>query len=57
MCRLGHLEDGPPAEHGDQIGMFIEHFPHVDGLSGCGGTLDRHVDQMAKVVAVDTSFV
>ena len=53
LCKLGHLEDGDPAELGDQIGKFFEHFPHMDVLGGCCGTWDRHLDQMAKAVAVD----
>jgi homocysteine S-methyltransferase len=51
LCKLGHLEDGDPAELGGQLGDYARRFPHIDIWGGCCGTWDTHLDEMARAVA------
>ncbi len=48
LCSIGHLEDGDPAELGQQVTAIARRFPSVDILGGCCGTWDRHLDQIAQ---------
>ena len=51
LCKLGHLEDGDPAELGGQLGDYARRFPHIDIWGGCCGTWDTHLDEIAQAVA------
>ncbi|MCR9111451.1 homocysteine S-methyltransferase family protein [Marivita sp. XM-24bin2] len=50
LCKLGHLEDGDPAELGRQMGEVARRFPRADILGGCCGTDERHLGEIAKNV-------
>ncbi|WP_296059880.1 homocysteine S-methyltransferase family protein [uncultured Amphritea sp.] len=51
LCRLGHLEDGDPAELGQQLGDLARRYPHIDIWGGCCGTWETHLDQIAANVS------
>ena len=48
LCQIGHLEEGDPAELGEQCGDLARRYPHMDIWGGCCGTWDTHLDQIAK---------
>lgn len=50
LCKLGHLEDGDPVELGQQMGEIARRLPQVDIISGCCGTDERHLGEIAKNV-------
>ena len=50
LCKIGHLEDGDPAELGAQMGALAQRFPHVNVWGGCCGTDGRHIDQITRRV-------
>ena len=47
LCKIGHLVDGNPFGLGQQMAALARRYPHVDIWGGCGGTWNRHLDQMA----------
>ena len=51
LCKLGHLEDGDPAELGAQMGALARRFPHINVWGGCCGTDGRHIGQIARQVS------
>jgi S-methylmethionine-dependent homocysteine/selenocysteine methylase len=51
LCKLGHLEDGDPAELGRQMGELARRYPHLDVWGGCCGTWETHLDEIARNVA------
>lgn len=50
LCKLGHLEDGNPAELGQQMADVARRFPSADILGGCCGTDERHLAEIARNV-------
>ncbi len=52
LCQLGHLEDGDPAELGEQCGDLAKRYPHMDVWGGCCGTWSNHIDEIAKNIIV-----
>jgi len=52
LCQLGHLEDGDPAELGEQCGDLARRYPHMDVWGGCCGTWSSHLDEIAKNIMV-----
>ena len=50
LCKLGHLEDGDPAELGGQMAALARRFPHINVWGGCCGTDGRHIGQIARQV-------
>lgn len=50
LCKLGHLEDGDPAELGGQMASLARRFPHINVWGGCCGTDGRHIGQIARQV-------
>ncbi|SEN84659.1 homocysteine S-methyltransferase [Roseovarius tolerans] len=50
LCKLGHLEDGDPAELGTQIGDLAERYPHMDVFGGCCGTGEKHLREIARSI-------
>ncbi len=50
LCKLGHLEDGDPAELGRQMGQVARQFPAMDVWGGCCGTDHRHLREIARNV-------
>jgi methionine synthase I (cobalamin-dependent) len=50
LCKLGHLEDGDPAELGRQMGALAKRHPHLDVWGGCCGTWETHLDEIARNV-------
>ncbi len=51
LCKLGHLEDGDPAELGAQMATLAHRFPHINVWGGCCGTDGRHIGQIARQVS------
>lgn len=51
LCKLGHLEDGDPAELGIQMADLARRFPRVNVWGGCCGTDGRHIGQITRQVA------
>lgn len=51
LCKLGHLEDGDPAELGNQMADLARRFPHVNVWGGCCGTDGRHIAQITRQVS------
>ncbi|MCR8725891.1 homocysteine S-methyltransferase family protein [Frigidibacter sp. ROC022] len=47
LCKLGHLEDGDPAELGQQMADVAQRLPHMDIFGGCCGTDERHLREIA----------
>jgi S-methylmethionine-dependent homocysteine/selenocysteine methylase len=50
LCKLGHLEDGDPAELGRQMASLARRFAHVNVWGGCCGTDGRHIGQITRQV-------
>jgi homocysteine S-methyltransferase len=50
LCTLGHLESGDPRQLGELMGGLAGQYPHVDIWGGCCGTLDTHLDEIARNV-------
>jgi len=50
LCKLGHLEDGDPAELGKQIGNLAERYPHMDVFGGCCGIGEKHLREIARSI-------
>lgn len=50
LCKLGHLEEGDPAELGRQMGALAKRHPHLDVWGGCCGTWETHLDEIARNV-------
>ena len=50
LCKLGHLEDGDPAELGHQMADLARRFPHINVWGGCCGTDGRHIGQITRQV-------
>jgi homocysteine S-methyltransferase len=50
LCKLGHLEDGDPAELGGQMAELAQRFPHVNVWGGCCGTDGRHIGEITRQV-------
>lgn len=50
LCRLGHIEEGDPAELGEMMGNLARRYPHIDIWGGCCGTWDKHFDEIARSV-------
>ena len=50
LCKLGHLEDGDPAELGQQMAGFARRLPSMDTFGGCCGTDERHLREIATQV-------
>jgi homocysteine S-methyltransferase len=50
LCKLGHLEDGDPAELGGQMADLADRFPHINVWGGCCGTDGRHIGQITRQV-------
>lgn len=51
LCKLGHLEEGDPAELGRQMGALARRFPHIDMWGGCCGTWESHLGEIARNVS------
>ncbi len=45
------LDDGDPAEFGDQCVNIRRRFPHVNVLGGCCGTDARHIEAIASLLS------
>lgn len=55
LCKLGHLEEGDPAELGQQMGDVARRYPHFNVWGGCCGTDHVHLDEICKnVIAART---
>jgi S-methylmethionine-dependent homocysteine/selenocysteine methylase len=50
LCKLGHLEEGNPAELGQQMGELARRFPQMNVFGGCCGTDREHLDEVARNV-------
>lgn len=50
LCQIGHLEDGNPAELGQQMGALARRYPHIDIWGGCCGTWEAHLNEIARNV-------
>lgn len=50
LCKLGHLEEGDPAELGRLMGDVARRYPHMDIWGGCCGTCETHLDEIARNV-------
>ncbi len=50
LCKLGHIEEGDPAELGRMMGGLAGRYPGIDIWGGCCGTWDKHADQIARAV-------
>lgn len=50
LCRLGHIEDGDPAELGSQILSLSSRYPHMDIFGGCCGTGHNHLREIARAL-------
>jgi S-methylmethionine-dependent homocysteine/selenocysteine methylase len=51
LCKLGHLEDGNPAELGTQMAALAIRFPHINVWGGCCGTDGRHIGEITRQVS------
>ncbi|WP_135501055.1 homocysteine S-methyltransferase family protein [Roseovarius aestuariivivens] len=51
LCKLGHLEDGDPAELGGQMADLARRYPHINVWGGCCGTDGRHIGEITRQVA------
>jgi methionine synthase I (cobalamin-dependent) len=51
LCKLGHLEDGDPAELGAQMAKLARRFPYINVWGGCCGTDGRHIGQITHQVS------
>lgn len=51
LCKLGHIEEGDPAELGAQLGDLARDYPHMDIFGGCCGTWDEHFKAIAREVS------
>lgn len=57
LCKLGYLEQGNPTELGHLMGSLAHRYPHIDIWGGCCGTIDVHLDEIAKnICAVHKSL-
>ncbi|MEM9470647.1 MAG: homocysteine S-methyltransferase family protein [Pseudomonadota bacterium] len=50
LCKLGHIEDGDPAELGSQIRSLSNRYPHMDIFGGCCGTGHNHLREIARAL-------
>jgi len=50
LCKLGHIEEGDPAELGRQMGDLARRYPAADIWGGCCGSWDTHLDEIARNV-------
>lgn len=50
LCKLGHLEEGDPAELGQQMAELARRYPHLSVWGGCCGTDDAHLDEICRSV-------
>ena len=50
LCKIGHLEEGDPAELGALCGDLARRYPHMDIWGGCCGTWNTHLDEIARNV-------
>lgn len=50
LCKLGHLEEGDPAELGAMMGDLARRYPHTDIFGGCCGTGEAHLGEIARNV-------
>ena len=50
LCKLGHLEEGDPADLGRRMGEIARRFPHMDIWGGCCGTGEVHLGEIARNV-------
>lgn len=50
LCKIGHLEDGDPADLGQRIGSLARRYPHMDVFGGCCGTWAPHLGEIARNV-------
>lgn len=50
LCKLGHIEDGDPAELGSQIRSLSSRYPHMDIFGGCCGTGHSHLREIARAL-------
>lgn len=50
LCKLGHLEEGDPAELGRLMGELARRYPHMNVWGGCCGTGDTHLREIARNV-------
>ena len=48
LCKLGHLEEGDPAELGRLMGDLARRYPHMDIWGGCCGTGANHLREIAR---------
>lgn len=46
LCRLGHLEEGDPADLGRRMGDLARRYPHIDVWGGCCGTGGVHLGKI-----------
>ena len=53
LCKLGHIEDGNPAELGSQLFNLSSRYPHMDVFGGCCGTGHDHLREIAKAFTSD----
>jgi homocysteine S-methyltransferase len=49
------LDDGDPAELGQEYRAILKAMPHINVLGGCCGTDHRHVEAIARACATDAS--
>lgn len=50
LCKIGHLEEGDPADLGERMGALARRYPHIDIWGGCCGTWDKHLNEIARGV-------
>jgi homocysteine S-methyltransferase len=50
LCKLNHLEEGNPAELGEQMGALARRFPTADIWGGCCGSWESHLAFIAPAV-------
>lgn len=56
LCKLGYLEEGDPIELGHLMGDLARRYPHMDIWGGCCGTIEVHLEEIAKnVLTVQTA--
>lgn len=53
LCKIGHLEDGDPADLGQRMGAISRRYPHIDVWGGCCGTWAPHLREIARNVQLE----
>lgn len=48
LCKIGHLEDGDPADLGRRMAALSRRYPHIDVWGGCCGTWAPHLHEIAR---------